>query len=505
MRYQRSGGVSPVPFGLGNFKNQMTQANYWRRFKADVIEPGNCTHCGACVGLHPDWLEFRQTEDGPLPFLRRPLSSEEDASLALAWAVCSGRGVPYPQLWEHLSGSPPSHWLMGPYRRVFTGYASDPAIRRRGASGGVISRVLIHLLETGQIEGAVVLRQGLYTPEDAAPVIATTRDEILAAAQSVYAVTPMLTLLPKMEAFTGRLAFVGLPEQVAALRMLQAAGHPAAQKVVFVAGPYTGTNMYKGAVRAFLRMQGVADEVAITRLQWRAGEWPGHLQVETADGRVFQAQKFYYNYLIPFYISRNCQITPDFTNETTDLSVGDAWSPRFEAAGGGHSVIVARSDRAEQVLAEMHQAGELTLEPVPLDQALAMHGHMLDFKKRGTFIRLAVQHRLGQPVPEFGYRPARVPLSRWLVEGVISGSFWVGRWRWARWLVSKLPIEVVGPTFNWLRLTWKGISKPTKRKGLAEVRFVLTGSEPRWNEIRAIAARVSPSADSSSQPPTHHV
>ncbi|MEI2578514.1 hypothetical protein [Scytonema sp. PRP1] len=131
----------------------------------------------------------------------------------------------------------------------------------------------------------------------------------------------------------------------------------------------------------------------------------------------------------------------------------------------------------------MQHSGELTLEPIPVNQALGMHGHMLDFKKRGSFIRLAVQQRQGIPVPDFGYRPEKIPLSRWLVEAVISGSFLIGRQAWARWLVSKLPMELVGPTFNFLRKTWKGLSKPTKRKGLAEVRFVGAGRGDRWQEI----------------------
>ncbi|MBD2090271.1 Coenzyme F420 hydrogenase/dehydrogenase, beta subunit C-terminal domain [Microcoleus sp. FACHB-1515] len=479
--------------------------DYWNRLQTEVIRPGNCTHCGACVGLNPQLLEFRQTEQGPLPQLRsiealnqwpddkklatffgslEEILAARSQQMPLAWSVCSGRGVPYPDLLNWLFPDTERDPLIGAYRQIFTGYASDPGVRRRGASGGVISRVLIHLLESGQIDGAIVLQQGLHDPETATPIIATTRADILAAAQSVYAVTPMLTLLPEMEKFAGRLAFVGLPEQVTALRMLQAAGHPAAQKVVFVAGPYTGTNMYAGAVRAFLRMQGVEDSIAITALQWRAGEWPGYLRVETADGREFKAQKFYYNYLIPFYISRNCQITPDFTNEATDLSVGDAWSPAFEQAGGGHSVVVARSELAEKILAQMQAADELHLESIALPAALAMHGHMLDFKKRGTFIRLAVQHFLREPIPDFGYRPAKIPLSRWLVEVVISGSFAVGRNPIARWVVSKLPIELVGPAFNSLRKTWKGLSKPTKRKGLAEVEFIETKNE-RWQEVRS--------------------
>jgi coenzyme F420 hydrogenase subunit beta len=340
------------------------------------------------------------------------------------------------------------------------------------------------------------LKQGSPTPDRATPIIATTPEEILACAQSVYAVTPMLTLLPEMATFEGRLAFVGLPEQVAALRMLQLAGHSAAQKVVFVAGPYTGTNMYLGAVRAYLRSQGVSDRVGIKKLQWRAGEWPGYLQVETADHRVFRAKKFYYNYLIPFYISRNCQITPDFSNELTDLSVGDAWSPQFEASGGGHSIVIARTQQAEELLQEMKDSQALTLEPMQLDQALAMHGHMIDFKKRGTFIRLQWQKKQGKPVPQFGYMPELISPMRHLVETVISGSFAIGKLPIARWLVTKLPLSIVGPAFNVLRKSWKSLSKPTKRKGLGETRFVVTGEPDRMAEIQQVKISNSPHSSS---------
>jgi coenzyme F420 hydrogenase subunit beta len=458
----------------------------WRRFQGEVLDPGNCAHCGACVGLCPELLEFRETPRGPLPALRAPRAPDDPPALGLAWAACPGRGVPYPELFRFL-GAAPQSWLLGPFRALYTGFATDPAVRRRGASGGVITRVLIHLIETGRVQGAVVLRQGLRHPEVATPTIATTAAEVLAAAESVYAVTPVLTILPEMAAFAGRLAFVGLPEHVAALRMLQVARHPAALRVTFVAGPYTGTNMYAGAVRAFLRARGVQDDVAIASLRWRAGEWPGHLRVELADGRVFTARKFYYNYLIPFYASRHCQITPDFTNETTDLSVGDAWAPALERQGGGHSVIVARTDRAHALLDELRQAGALALAPVEADAAMAMHGHMLDFKKRGAFLRLDAAARRGRPVPEFGYRPAAVPAGRRAVEWVIRGVFAAGRQPGARWLASRLPLGVIGPAFDLLRRAWKALSKPTKRRGLATTRFVEQPSTARWRELCALA------------------
>ena len=134
-------------------------------------------------------------------------------------------------------------------------------------------------------------------------------------------------------------------------------------------------------------------------------------------------------------------------------------------------MVAARTPQAEALLQEMAAAGALVLDETSLDDALSMHGHMLDFKKRGAFIRLNWRRKLGRRVPDFGYRPAHIPPSRQLVELVISGIFLVGGTRPARRLIEALPLSLVGPLFNTLRKTWKDLSKPTKRKGLAGVEF----------------------------------
>ncbi|MCZ7666239.1 MAG: Coenzyme F420 hydrogenase/dehydrogenase, beta subunit C-terminal domain [Chloroflexi bacterium] len=38
----------------------------------------------------------------------------------------------------------------------------------------------------------------------------------------------------------------------------------------------------------------------------------------------------------------------DFTNELSDISVGDAWHPRYEAQGAGFSVVAARTEKGRR-------------------------------------------------------------------------------------------------------------------------------------------------------------
>ena len=266
---------------------------------------------------------------------------------------------------------------------------------------------------------------------------------------------------------------VCLPDQAATLRQLQLAGHTAAQQIKFVLGPYTGTALYPAAITGYLRGQRVPPDDRVLALKWRAGEWPGYLEIRLASGRVLQSKKIYYNFLIPFYITQNSLQSMDFTNEFCDLSVGDAWSPRFEVLGGGHSVITTRTPEMERIIFEMERTGLLKTEPEDPAASLAMHGHMLDFKKRGSYIRNRLRRRFGRAAPDYGLRPDPLPKSRWGVELVIASLFLVGSTRVARKLLEYLPESVLGPLFNRLRLLWKGWSKPVKRKGLGALTMVV--------------------------------
>jgi coenzyme F420 hydrogenase subunit beta len=430
----------------------------------EVIEPGLCTHCGTCVGLSDGHLAMTDTCHGPLPTAHRSQAVLDH----IAYEACPGKGLDYPALNQFVFGALPRNWLVGHVRKSYVGYATDEAIRQHAASGGVITRALIYLLEHRMIDGAIILCQGRPTPWQAEPIIASNVHEVLQASQSVYVPAPVNTILAKLHHLSGRFAYVGLPDQIASIRKLQQLDHADALKIVYTFGVYCGTVMYFDAVRSFLRSHGIHNVADIAQLHYRAGEWPGNLQIITTSGTVITVEKFYYNYLIPFYITRSTLLAVDFTNELADISVGDAWHPRYEKDRKGYSVVLARSEKGETLLQKMHSDRVLMLEEQPLDLILSMHGHMIDFKKRGAFIRMQWRHMLGKNIPQYGYAPKAISISRYLVEVIISGLFCFGQTKVARKMVEHIPIAWLGPCFNVLRKAWKNVSKPAKRKGLAQ-------------------------------------
>jgi coenzyme F420 hydrogenase subunit beta len=440
----------------------------FERLKFNVIDAGLCTHCGTCAGLSDGALRMRQTAQGLLPTFKEntyPHLSQ------IAYDACPGKGIDYPALNQQVFGKLPENWLMGINRSFWIGHSQNPEIRHGAASGGIITSVLTYLLETERIDAAVVLRQGFPKPWKTMPILARTRDEIIAAQQSVYTPTSVNTIMAKMSRFDGRLAYVGLPDQVAALRALQQFGHEGAKKVEYVIGPYMGTGLYLGAVQSYLKANGISDLSEISEIRYRDGTWPGYLRITLKSGRELKVEKFYYNYLIPFYITRASLLSVDFTNELTDISVGDAWRPDLVEQGNGFSVVIARSQKGEELLNKMQVEGFIHLEKISMEDAMGMHGHMLDFKKRGSFIRLTWREMLGKQVPSYGYKPTSISFQRQLVEVVISFLFAFGRTKFGRSFVEHIPLRILGPTFNTLRKMWKYVSKPTKRKGLKNLRF----------------------------------
>jgi len=381
--------------------------------------------------------------------------------------------INYPELYKSVYGSFPSNWLVGHVLKVRTGHAVNKEIRANAASGGVITQTLIYLLENNFVDGVIIAKQGVPSPERASPIIAKTRDEILSGAGSVYIPVSMLEILDDLDP-SKKYAITCLPEESAILRTMQQQKIFSAMQIRYVLGPYTGTALKPEAIRYYLKSKKVSDDDPITSLKWRAGEWPGYLEIKTKSGKVIKTPKVYYNFLIPFFITQNSLMSMDFANEFADLAVGDAWSPYFENLGGGHSVVVTRNIEIESIIEDMCKKGLLELKVEDSLKASDMHGHMLDFKKRGGWIRNKWRKSIGKPAPDYGYRPKQIPISRYLVETVISIIFLFGRLNLLRWLFLKIPESIIGPVFNFLRLSWKKLSRPTKRKGLSNFEVKIT-------------------------------
>jgi len=110
----------------------------------------------------------------------------------------------------------------GKYKEAMSARSSDEGIRSIAQDGGTTTALLCYALETGFIDGAVLTRKSgrEWAPSQC---VATTRNEILLSAKSVYAQSPSLYQLKEAtrERALSKVGYVGLPCQIEAIRKMQ--------------------------------------------------------------------------------------------------------------------------------------------------------------------------------------------------------------------------------------------------------------------------------------------
>ena len=209
---------------------------------------------------------MKETENGPIP----KAIKETFELTEMAFKACPGKGLNYPRLTSSIFDDKVSDWRLGFYKNIYIGYASNNKIRRNAASGGVLTSLLIYLLKEKIIDGAIVVKQGLPKPWLAEPIIATTIEEIIDCAQSVYAPIPVNVIFNDVKKFKGNLAFIGLPDQISSLRYLQNQDIEWVKKIKYIFGPYVGTNMYTESIKSFINTHGYKNMEDIKKIQrWR--------------------------------------------------------------------------------------------------------------------------------------------------------------------------------------------------------------------------------------------
>jgi coenzyme F420 hydrogenase subunit beta len=350
----------------------------------DILDNGLCLGCGGCVAaIRAPGLEMRMSGDGYLRPTPVPLDAAQRRTLD---QVCSGRTL------GHDAVEAPYHDLWGPIRRLGTGYATDPEVRFRGSSGGVLSALAIHLLETGEVEFVLATGADPEDPIGNATAPRGSRGEVIAAAGSRYAPSTPLADLERHLAAGRPFAFIGKPCDVATLRRM-ARHDPRVDRLI----PYklaffcAGVPSRRGT-EAVLDTLGVArDEVE--RFQYRGDGWPGLARARRRDGTeesmTYEAS---WGTILNKHLQFRCKICPDGTGEFADIACADAWYgkdgyPDFEERDG-RSLIVARTAAGERLLAVAEAAGAVRAEPLDVGEIARMQPYQAT-RKRNALARSA--------------------------------------------------------------------------------------------------------------------
>ena len=328
--------------------------------------------------------------------------------------VCPGVGVDFRRLGRSVFGEGYAYGdFLGKVREAHVGYATDRRVRLAGASGGVVSALLIHLLATKEVDAVVVSRPRPDNPFLNTGFIARTPEEIVAAAGSHYTRCSTMAVLSDLKDRGERIALVGLPCHIQALRTAQSMSPPAWRNVVVAIGLYCHFSVPPTAVSNLAHIAGGRGRKPV-RIRYRDKEsagWPfDGPRVYFSDGSSWTCGYLpseIMSILGHFYPLGRCLLCVDATAEFADLSVGDPW---IRAADGtwkyaepeGNSVILVRTETGRRILQQAEAAGAVALTSIDPAEVLGGQFPMIHEKKVRIPLRIRFRSALGLPVPDYG-------------------------------------------------------------------------------------------------------
>ncbi|MCA1718086.1 MAG: Coenzyme F420 hydrogenase/dehydrogenase, beta subunit C-terminal domain [Actinobacteria bacterium] len=189
---------------------------FWDLEKS-VIDADRCVQCGVCVAACP--TDSIGIGDDDLPTLVKMCTG-----CSLCWDFCPRGGLQYEKTWK-IVGNAEARTIDG-IGHVEESYTArvDPMIEGV-QDGGVVSALLISLLEAGEIDGALIARESPTDRWKGEPFLATTPEEVVECAGSFYNQTLALGHVD----FKGydlppnpRIAVVGTPCEVEGIKAMQA-------------------------------------------------------------------------------------------------------------------------------------------------------------------------------------------------------------------------------------------------------------------------------------------
>ncbi|MGD8956746.1 MAG: Coenzyme F420 hydrogenase/dehydrogenase, beta subunit C-terminal domain [Chromatiaceae bacterium] len=231
----------------------------------------------------------------------------------------------------------PDELHFGPFRRMLRAALTPPSPGAQWT--GIVTRIGERLLETGAVDAVLTMAPDPDDPWRPVPVLVTEPEGMAQCRGMRMGYAPLLALLePAREKGYTRLAVIGIPCQVYALRALE---RELGLERLYVIGTPCSDNTTTERFHQFLDLL-AEDPDSITYLEFRADY---HVELRFTDGRVKE---------IPFlmlplsdlpsdFFPLTCRTCVDYTNVLADITVG-------YMGGQGEQWLLVRNRRGEELL-----------------------------------------------------------------------------------------------------------------------------------------------------------
>jgi len=389
-----------------------------------IVRGGYCVGCGACayqLGTSMRLNAYGEYEPAlesqPPQAVKKPDACKACPFLAPEMNEDS--------LAEPLFASDGKHdERIGYHHAIFGGYVREGDFRAAGTSGGMGTWIGVELMRRGEIDGIIHVKPAQKRESQTDPFFryAISRSEAQAreGAKTRYHAVEISRVMREVRESEGRYLFVGLPCMCKAVRRLQRLDPVLRERIVCVLSLVCGhlksvnwtlslgwgAGIHPSNIEAFqyrTKGPGIPARAYVFTATKKDPPGEGHQQNSAAVvGGKFNAGAMMLN---------ACDYCDDVVGETADITIGDAWLPRYDVDPGGTNLIIARTKKMAGILAAAREEERIHLEPITAKEAGDSQAGGFRHRREGLSYRLAKARKEGRWTPEKRVEPGAFPVS----------------------------------------------------------------------------------------------
>jgi len=319
-----------------------SEAKTFHDLKSEVQQLNFCGKCGGCVAFCSA-SNLGALEVGP-DGMPRFADEEKCLKCGICYMICPNIHDLDEELKKKTRWEPP----IGPIRDLVSAQTTNPTVGEKCTDGGVVTSLLLYLLDNHMIDGALVSRSD--GPFHRGPMLATSGEEIVSASGSHYdesfsivklgsdysTYSPAMQELKSLrKGLIDRVAMVGTPCQIHTVRKMQVLGIIPSDVIKYYFGLFCMENFsFNDLQLKHLEKRYGFDLAHVTKVNVKEDFF-----IYLEDGKVIH---------IPFEeidsIARPaCLVCPDFSAEFSDISFGGLGSPE------GYTTVLIRSEKGKMI------------------------------------------------------------------------------------------------------------------------------------------------------------
>lgn len=371
--------------------------NQWLELKAEVIDTGLCTGCAGCVIACPhDVIGYDHVSGGYKPFHLEEELGPNDCIHGRKGCTSCTRACPRFRLWEHQANEhlfdrdrEPDE-VAGIYQDIMLTRASDDMVHKMGQDGGLVSAILLWAIEHDYVDAGLVsyLEGGDAATWKAVPGVASTREEVLAAAGSRYTYSAnTLAIDEALERGFTRLALVGMSCQSSVpptmwSRKIGKISKPIVFNIGLLCSKTFDDAIFEELFWAKYRLR--REDVVKMNIK-------GVFQIWTRDGGYHEINLKECH----AWTREGCNHCPDFAAEHADISTGGI------GKDNDWTLTIVRTDLGREIMSRMIADGSVESRPGDSDPGAIALMRKLAEKSRARWPTTAESSvRVGLPDPK---------------------------------------------------------------------------------------------------------